>query len=59
MKIPLMRESSWAVLRIRNGAQKTPEDDPPTVEVVIGAELRQPQSPTAGELLEGGTAGRR
>ena len=28
-----------------------PEDDQPTVEVVIGAELRQPQCPTAGELL--------
>ncbi len=28
-----------------------PEGDQPTVAVVIGAELRQPQCPTVGELL--------
>jgi hypothetical protein len=33
------------------------EGDQPTVAVVIGAELRQPQCPTADELLQGGTAG--
>ena len=39
--------------------RRTPEGDQPTVAVVIGAELRQPQCPTAGELLQGGTAGLR
>ena len=37
--------------------RRTPEGDQPTVAIVIGAELRQPQCPTAGELLQGGTAG--
>jgi hypothetical protein len=39
--------------------RRTPEGDQSTVAVVIGAELRQPQCPTAGELLQGGTAGLR
>jgi hypothetical protein len=39
--------------------RRTPEGDQSIVAVVIGAELRQPQCPTAGELLQGGTAGLR
>jgi hypothetical protein len=37
--------------------RRTREGDQPTVAVVIRAELRQPQCPTAGELLQCGTAG--
>ena len=37
--------------------RRTPEGNQPAVAVVIGAEIRQPQGPAAGELLRGGTAG--
>jgi len=39
--------------------RRTSKGDQPTVAVMIGSELRQPQCPTAGELLQGGTAGLR